>query len=213
MPLTPLTFPDPSLADENGLLAIGGDLSPERLILAYRSGIFPWFSGNIPMWYCPDPRFVLFPTEIKVSQSMRQLLRKQVFQVTVNHCFSDVIEACCRIHRPGQDGTWITPAMMQAYKNLHNLGYAVSVEAWKDGQLSGGLYGIRLGPFFFGESMFSRQNNASKYAFISYVKRLEHEGVLLIDCQVHTPHLESLGARYMPKAWFLHQLRVLKTES
>lgn len=208
-----MTFPDPSLADEDGLLAIGGDLSPERLVLAYQTGIFPWFSGTIPMWYCPDPRFVLFPSELHISHSMRQLFRVQAFQVTVNQCFPEVIESCRRVHRPGQDGTWITPAMLQAYRKLHDLGFAVSVEAWKDGMLAGGLYGIRLGAFFFGESMFSRQSNASKYAFISYVKRLEQEGVRLIDCQVFTPHLESLGARHMPRDWFLEQLRVLRTDS
>ena len=202
-----LIFPDPSGADPEGLLAVGGDLSPDRLLLAYRSGIFPWFSGRLPLWYCPDPRFVLFPSELQVSRSMRQLLRRNAFDVTVNHCFRDVIRACSETPRPGQEGTWITPAMVQAYVRLHQLGHAVSVEAWQAGRLVGGLYAIRMGPFFFGESMFSRLSNASKYAFITHVRQLASDGVLLVDCQVYTPHLERLGARFLPRRQFLGLLQ------
>lgn len=204
-----LLFPDPSWADEDGLLAVGGDLSPERLLQAYRSGIFPWFSGRLPMWYCPDPRFVLFPSELKVSRSMRQLLRRNAFEVTVNRCFRAVIQACREAERAGQDGTWITPSMVDAYLRLHELGHAVSVEAWRDGLLVGGLYGIRMGAFFFGESMFSRESNASKYAFITHVGLLQEEGVEMIDCQVYTPHLESLGARFLARDAFLEKISVL----
>jgi leucyl/phenylalanyl-tRNA--protein transferase len=207
-----LVFPDPSLADEEGLLAVGGDLSPERLLLAYRNGIFPWFSGRLPEWYCPDPRFVLFPEELIVSRSMRQLLRREAFEVTVNRCFRDVILACRDTIRPGQWGTWITPSMVAAYVRLHDMGHAVSVEVWREGNLVGGLYGIRMGGFFFGESMFSRVDNASKYAFITHVRMLREEGVGLVDCQVYTPHLESLGARFMPRDDFLRRLKVLRGE-
>ncbi|NDC77194.1 MAG: leucyl/phenylalanyl-tRNA--protein transferase [Chitinophagia bacterium] len=218
MPMIPirldhrLVFPDPSLADEDGLLAMGGDLSPERLLLAYRNGIFPWFSGRIPEWYCPDPRFVLFPEELKVSRSMRLLLRRDAFEVTTNRCFLDVIQACRGVIRPGQWGTWITPSMVEAYVRLHEMGHAVSVEAWQEGTLVGGLYGIRMGGFFFGESMFSRVSNASKYAFITHVRMLQQEGVGLVDCQVYTPHLDSLGARFMPRDEFLEKLEVLRKE-
>lgn len=205
-----LIFPDPSMADEDGLLAVGGDLSPERLLLAYRNGIFPWFSGRLPEWYSPDPRFVLFPEELKVSRSMRQLLGRNAFEVTVNRCFRDVIEACRGTVRPGQWGTWITPSMVEAYVRLHAQGHAVSVEAWREGRLAGGLYGIRMGDFFFGESMFSRESNASKYAFIRHVRMLQEEGVGLIDCQVYTPHLESLGARFISRHEFLKRLEELK---
>jgi len=201
-----LVFPDPSLAEEDGLLAVGGDLSPERLLLAYRSGIFPWFSGRIPEWYSPDPRFVLFPEDLKVSRSMRQLLRRNAFEVTVNRCFRDVIAACRETLRPGQWGTWITPSMVEAYVRLHDLGHAVSVEAWQDGSLVGGLYGIRMGDVFFGESMFSRVGNASKYAFITHVRMLQQEGVGLVDCQAHTSHLESLGAGFITRDEILKRI-------
>lgn len=205
-----LVFPDPALADGDGLLAVGGDLSPQRLLLAYRNGIFPWFSGHIPCWYSPDPRFVLLPEALQVSRSMRQLLRRDAFEVTVNRCFRKVIQACRATPRKGQDGTWITPSMVEAYVRLHEMGHAVSVEAWQEGSLVGGLYGIRMGGFFFGESMFSRVNNASKYAFIAHVRMLQEEGVGLVDCQIYSPHLESLGARCMPRDVFLRRLEVLR---
>jgi len=207
-----LVFPDPALADEDGLLAVGGDLSPERLLLAYRNGIFPWFSGRLPQWYCPDPRFVLYPEELMVSRSMRQLLRRNAFEVTLNRCFRDVIQACRDTERPGQWGTWITSSMVEAYVRLHEMGHAVSVEAWQEGILVGGLYGIRMGDFFFGESMFSRVGNASKYAFITHVRMLQEEGVGLVDCQIYSTHLESLGARFMPRDVFLKRLEVLRKE-
>jgi leucyl/phenylalanyl-tRNA---protein transferase len=199
-----LWFPDAGEALEDGLLAIGGDLSADRLLLAYRNGIFPWFNDDeLPMWWCPDPRFVLFPDELRISKSMQQLLRRQAFDFRVNTSFKAVIESCSQIERREQDGTWITNEVKQAYTTLHQLGYAHSAEAWLDGELVGGLYGIRLGKVFFGESMFSRVSNASKYAFISYVQQLQQEGVVLIDCQVYTEHLESLGARMIIRDHFL----------
>jgi leucyl/phenylalanyl-tRNA--protein transferase len=198
-----LEFPPAELADEDGLLAIGGDLSMERLLLAYRKGIFPWYESRYILWWCPDPRFVLFPGELKISSSMKQVLKKPAFEFSVNRRFGEVISACKSIPRRGQDGTWISDDMRNAYINLHRHGYAHSAEAWKDGELAGGLYGIRLGKVFFGESMFSRVSNASKFAFIHYVQQLQSEGVQLIDCQVYTAHLESLGARMIPREDFL----------
>jgi leucyl/phenylalanyl-tRNA---protein transferase len=210
MPITFLSeelwFPPVEKANGDGLLALGGDLSPERLLLAYRSGIFPWFNEDEPpLWWCPDPRFVLFPEKLYVSKSMKQLLKRKAFTVTVNQSFEEVIHTCGRL-RYDREGTWITPSIETAYNELHQLGYAVSVEAWQEGKLAGGLYGIRMGPFFFGESMFSRVSNASKYAFISYVQQLQAAGVLLVDCQVYTPHLESLGAEMIPRSRFLQLL-------
>jgi leucyl/phenylalanyl-tRNA--protein transferase len=198
-----LIFPPASMAEPDGLLAIGGDLSTERILLAYRNGIFPWFEGDVPLWWSPDPRFVLFPQELKVSSSMKQLLKKNAFEFTIDKDFAGVIANCKNIRRDGQDGTWITEEMKFAYLDLHRQGYAHSAEVWKDGELAGGLYGIRLGKLFFGESMFSHYSNASKYAFISYVKQLESQGVELIDCQVYTKHLESLGARMVDREQFL----------
>ncbi|MDX2045900.1 MAG: leucyl/phenylalanyl-tRNA--protein transferase, partial [Chitinophagaceae bacterium] len=184
-------FPPADLAEADGLLALGGDLSVERLLLAYRSGIFPWFEGDIPLWWSPDPRFVLFPDELKVSKSMKQVLNKNIFEFTTNKAFADVIKNCKTLPRFGQDGTWITDEMEAAYLELHRLGFAHSAEAWKEGELAGGLYGVKLGNAFFGESMFSKASNASKFAFIKYVLLLKEQGVQLIDCQVHTEHLES----------------------
>jgi leucyl/phenylalanyl-tRNA--protein transferase len=205
-----LWFPEPSDALPDGLLAIGGDLRPERLLLAYRSGIFPWFNeGEPPMWWSPDPRFVLFPQKLHVSHSMKAVLKKDVFEYRFNTAFRQVIEACAGAPRADAAGTWINPAMIEAYTRLHEMGYAVSAEAWQHGMLAGGLYGVRLGKIFFGESMFSRVSNASKTAFIRLVQQLESEGVQLIDCQMHTPHLESLGAEQMPRNEFLKRLRVL----
>lgn len=198
-----LFFPPVDIADENGLLAIGGDLSPERLLLAYQSGIFPWYNVDEPIcWWSPDPRFVLFPGDLKVSNSMRTVLQNGKFRFTVNRAFTEVIQNCKTISRKEQDGTWISPAMKKAYTILHELGYAHSAEAWLDGELVGGLYGIRLGKLFFGESMFSSKTNASKFAFINYVQKLQKENVQLIDCQLHTNHLESLGARMIPRELF-----------
>src|SRR5882757_4016640 len=171
-----LIFPPVSLAEPDGLLAIGGDLSTERLLLAYRNGIFPWYEGRHILWWSPDPRFVLFPDELKVSKSMRQLMRKQTFVFTVNKAFSEVIANCRTIPRRGQDGTWITEEVKEAYGRLHKMGYVHSAETWLNGELVGGLYGVRLGKAFFGESMFSKYSNASKYAFICYVGQLRSEG-------------------------------------
>ncbi|MFZ1784394.1 MAG: leucyl/phenylalanyl-tRNA--protein transferase [Ferruginibacter sp.] len=198
-----LYFPPLEDADEDGLLAIGGDLSIERLVLAYRSGIFPWYNEDEPIcWWSPDPRFVLYPNEIKISSSMKTVLQNGKFRFTVNRAFSSVIQNCKTVPRAGQDGTWISAAMQKAYNQLHELGYAHSAETWLNGHLVGGLYGIRLGKVFFGESMFSRQNNASKFAFIKYVQQLQKENVQLIDCQLQTGHLERLGARMISRSLF-----------
>lgn len=201
-----LWFPPATDALEDGLLALGGDLSVDRLLLAYRNGIFPWYDDDVPMWWCPDPRFVLYPDELKVSKSMKQVLKRGGFEFLVNTAFDKVIANCKAVARAGQDGTWITDDVEAAYNTMHKLGYAHSAEAWQDGKLVGGLYGIRLGNIFFGESMFSHMSNASKYAFIKYVEILKSEGVVLIDCQVYTEHLESLGARMIPRTLFLEIL-------
>jgi leucyl/phenylalanyl-tRNA---protein transferase len=204
-----LQFPPPEMADEDGLLAIGGDLSRERLLLAYRNGIFPWYENKYILWWCPDPRFVLFPDELKISSSMKHLLKKQAFEFSVNTDFDGVISQCKAISRRGQNGTWITEEMRNAYNDMHRGGYAHSAEVRLNGELVGGLYGIRLGKMFYGESMFSRYSNASKYAFIRYVELLKSEGVGLIDCQVYTSHLESLGARMIPRPRFLNLIKDL----
>ncbi len=204
-----LWFPPVEEAMEDGLLAMGGDLSTERILLAYKKGIFPWFDGRLPLWWCPDPRFVLFPAELKVSKSMQQLLKRNAFMFTINKAFAQVINHCKLNERKGQDGTWITKDVEKAYNKLHALGYAQSAEVWQNDELVGGLYGIRLGKVFFGESMFSLVSNASKYAFISFTQQLISEGVELIDCQVYTPHLESLGARMIPRAEFIEMLNKL----
>jgi leucyl/phenylalanyl-tRNA--protein transferase len=185
-----LIFPPVELAEPDGLLAAGGDLSTERILLAYRSGIFPWYEGEHILWWCPDPRFVLFPGELMISKSMKQVFKKNVFNFTINRAFPEVISECRGILRKDQDGTWITDEVKNAYIDLHHKGYAHSAEAWLNGELAGGLYGIRLGNVFYGESMFSKASNASKFAFISYVEQLKIEGVKLIDCQVYTEHLE-----------------------
>lgn len=201
-----LIFPPVHLAEADGLLAIGGDLSLERLLVAYHSGIFPWYEGEHILWWCPDPRFVLFPSELRVSKSMKQVIRKQTFVFTVNKAFAEVVSGCKKVHRKDQDGTWISDEMREAYVNLFNKGYAQSAEAWQDGELVGGLYGVRLGDVFFGESMFSKISNASKFAFVLFVQQLQKEGVKIIDCQVYTEHLESLGARMIPRKEFTRLL-------
>lgn len=194
-----LTFPPAWLADEDGLLAIGGDLSPQRLLAAYKQGIFPWYSeGEEILWWSPSPRFVLFPSELHISKSMRPLLHRNEFDFTINKAFKEVIQQCKKIVRPGQESTWITSAMEKAYCKMHELGHAHSAEVWKDGELVGGLYGLRIGKVFYGESMFSKVSSASRYAFIRYVQFLQTEDVQLIDCQVHTSYLESMGARLIP---------------
>jgi leucyl/phenylalanyl-tRNA---protein transferase len=206
---TELIFPPVHLSQPDGLLAMGGDLSTERLLLAYRNGIFPWFDGNIPLWWCPDPRFVLFPDELKVSKSMKQVLKKNSFAFTIDRAFADVIGNCKTSPRRDQDGTWITDDVKAAYIRLHQLGFAHSAEAWSNGELVGGCYGIQLGRVFFGESMFSKLPNASKFAFIRYVEILKLQSVALIDCQVYTPHLESLGAGMIERTQFIQLLKDL----
>ena len=188
---------------EDGLLAMGGDLSVERLLHAYRNGIFPWYEGDMPLWWCPDPRFILLPNKLFISKSMQQVMRKKQFHFTINKSFADVIHNCKKVLRPGQQGTWITDEVEMAYNKLHALGHAHSAEAWLDGKLVGGLYGIKMGKIFFGESMYSHVSNASKFAFIQFVKKLKKEGVVLIDCQVYTSHLESLGAEMIDRNLFL----------
>ena len=195
-------FPPIEHALEDGLLAMGGDLSTERLIKAYQEGIFPWYDGETPLWWSPNPRFVLYPPQLKVSATMKQVINRKEFVFKTNTAFKQVIANCKKIKRVGQNGTWITPAVEKAYTILHELGIAHSAEAWKGDTLVGGLYGIKMGQLFFGESMFSSESNASKFAFISYVKQLEQEGIVLIDCQIYTEHLESLGAQMIPREAF-----------
>lgn len=204
-----LIFPPVDHSEPDGILAVGGDLRPERLLLAYSNGIFPWYSGRQIQWWSPDPRFVLYPQHLKISKSMKVLFNKRAFRVTVNKAFQEVISNCREIKRDGQGGTWITKEMKEAYIRLHELGFAHSVEAWQGDELVGGLYGIRMKNVFFGESMFSKVSNASKFAFISFVLHVEKEGVELIDCQVHTEHLESLGAEMIPREQFVNEVKAL----
>jgi len=200
-----IIFPNPSLAEEDGLLAVGGDLSTSRLLLAYHNGIFPWFNDDTPiLWYSPHERFVLFPNELRVSKSMRQVLKSDRFRVTLDQNFADVIDACSSAGRKGQDGTWITDDMKQAYIRLHKEGHARSVEVWKDEKLVGGLYGVQVGEVFCGESMFSKVSNASKVALISLCNTDKYK---LIDCQVYTEHLESMGARMISREEYLSILQ------
>ncbi|UGU14283.1 leucyl/phenylalanyl-tRNA--protein transferase [Sinomicrobium kalidii] len=202
-----IVFPPVSMTSDVGIIAVGGDLSPERLLLAYQSGIFPWFEKEDPiLWWSPDPRMVLFPEELKIAKSMRKVLERNVFTITFNRDFRAVIEACAETGRKGQEGTWITADMIEAYCKLHELGYATSVEVWQDEMLAGGLYGIDLGHVFCGESMFTRVSNASKAGFITLVEKLKQEQYQLVDCQVYTSHLASLGAREIPREDFIRVL-------
>jgi leucyl/phenylalanyl-tRNA--protein transferase len=201
-------FPSPTEAMADGLLAMGGDLKPDRLLLAYRNGIFPWYNEDNPiLWWSPDPRFVLYPEKLKISRSMQQVLKKETFEYRCNTSFEEVIRGCANARRSYGHGTWITDEVMEAYIELHKLGHAHSAECWQNGELVGGLYGVRLGMVFFGESMFSHASNASKVALIRYVQALREEGVKLIDCQMHTAHLESLGAEPMSRVLFLDLLK------
>ncbi|ULC60015.1 leucyl/phenylalanyl-tRNA--protein transferase [Flaviramulus sp. BrNp1-15] len=201
-----LWFPNVNEATTDGLLAIGGDLSVERLLLAYKSGIFPWFDNEEPiLWWSPDPRFVLFPEKLKVSKSMKQFLRNKDYTVTINKDFRAIITECSKAKRQGQAGTWITKNMIEAYVKLHKLGYVKSVEVWKDSKLVAGLYGVDLGNgVFCGESMFTKESNASKVGFITFIQNTNYK---LIDCQVYTNHLESLGAEEIPRDLFLNYLK------
>ena len=203
-------FPPIESADADGLLAVGGNLNYETLITAYKLGIFPWYSENEPiLWWCPDPRFVLFPREMHVSRSMDKIFRKNQFEFKINSDFREVIRQCRTTPRKDQDGTWITPEIETAYIQLYELGYAHSAEAWQDNLLVGGIYGVRLGKVFFGESMFSKKSNASKFAFINLVRNLKADGLELVDCQVYSAHLETLGARMITRSAFREKLDTL----
>lgn len=207
----PETFPDPhtALREPDGLLAAGGDLSPARLLYAYRHGIFPWYSAGQPiLWWCPDPRAVMFPDDLRISRSLCKILRRHNYQVTLDRAFVQVMQACAETRRnQPESGTWITPAMQLAYNQLHQLGYAHSAEVWVDGELAGGLYGIAMGSIFFGESMFSRRANASKIALVWLTQQLTAWGYKMLDCQVTSAHLQRLGSVSIPRSEFLTLLR------
>ncbi len=208
-----LTFPPPRLASQEGLLAVGGDLSPERLLAAYGQGIFPWFSEGEPiLWWSPDPRLVLFPHEFKISKNLKKIIRRSFFEITVDQAFQKVITECAEIRVKQKEPTWIVGDMIDAYCRLHESGFAHSVEAWQGGVLAGGLYGVSLGKCFFGESMFARASNASKIALAWLVDFLRSHAFHLIDCQVTTTHLVSLGAREIPRDRFLKLLKTALKE-
>jgi leucyl/phenylalanyl-tRNA--protein transferase len=200
------TFPDPELADESGFLAVGGDLSPERLLEAYRRGIFPWpHDEDLPLfWFSPDPRCVLYPAELHVGRTLRSRLAR--YEVRYDTAFAEVIRGCATAPRPTGDGTWITPPMVEAYFRLHEAGFAHSIESWREGRLAGGLYGVSLGGVFFGESMFAREPDASKVALVHLVRRVAEWGFRFVDCQLETDHLARFGARAIPRARFLREL-------
>lgn len=203
-----VAFPKPELANPDGILAVGGDYTPDWILLAYQHGIFPWSNPSDPiLWWCPDPRFVLFPEELKVSKSMRPYFNQKKFKVTFDTQFEEVMRNCMQFSRKGQDGTWISEPMIEGYLEVHKLGFAHSVEVWQNNELVGGLYGIALGNVFFGESMFAKVSNASKFGFITLVRFLEEKGFDLIDCQQETPHLGSLGARSISRKYFLKILK------
>jgi leucyl/phenylalanyl-tRNA--protein transferase len=202
-----IAFPPPHLASSEGLLAVGGDLSRERLLLAYRMGIFPWFSDDEPiLWWSPDPRLVLYPREIKISKTLKKIMKKGLFRVTMDSAFVQVINQCAQIRLKNNQGTWIVEDMIDAYCKLHESGFAHSVEAWYQGELAGGLYGVSLGNCFFGESMFTRISNASNVALVKLVEYLNKLSFDMIDCQLTTEHLLRFGAKEIPRAAFLNQL-------
>jgi leucyl/phenylalanyl-tRNA---protein transferase len=203
----PDAFPPPSLADDSGLLAVGGDLTPRRLLAAYTRGIFPWYSEGQPiLWHSPDPRFVLEPSKIHVPKSLAKTRKRAVYEVRYDTAFEAVIDGCGEAYRPGQRGTWITDEMRDAYVELHRLGFAHSIESWAEGALQGGLYGVSLGAAFFGESMFAKAADASKVAFVALAERLTGWGFALLDCQVETEHLMRFGAEHWPREQFLAAL-------
>lgn len=214
-----LVFPHPDLREPDGLLAVGGDLSSERLLLAYRWGIFPWYHEGQPiLWWWLAPRLMVRPQDVHVSHSVRNVINQKKFKITFNRDFKTVMQRCGDVRRPGQEGTWIMPEMIDAYVELYNLGYAHSVEVWEDDLLVGGLYGIALGNIFFGESMFAEKPNASKVGFIQFAQHLEENGFLWIDCQQDTPHMRTLGADLVEEEEFLtilreNQIHLLKNES
>ena len=203
-----ISFPDPELYDaETGLMAVGGDLKPERLWFAYQLGLFPWYNeGEEILWWCPDPRFVLIPNEIKISKSMKKILRDDVFEFTENKCFEDVMRNCKMAERKDQDGTWINEELISSFVKLHKAGKAKSFEVWQNGNLVGGFYGVQVGKVFCGESMFSKVSNASKAGFIHFTTKYQDEWEL-IDCQIHSEHLESLGAKMISKIAYLNILK------
>jgi len=206
-------FPPVSEAEPNGLLGVGGDLDSDRVMKAYRNGIFPWYSRNQPiLWFAPDPRFVIFPEELKVQRSLKKVIKKNIFEIRINTRFEDVIERCSEIPRPGQFGTWITEDMKHSYIQLHHKGYSHSFEAFQDGKLVGGLYGIVVGSVFAGESMFAQVSDSSKVAFVWAVRQMIEWGVKLIDCQVYTEHLDRFGAREIPRAQYMKLLHQYKNE-
>ena len=208
-----LYFPPVEQADENGLVAIGGDLGPQRLLMAYRNGIFTWYNDEEPIcWWSPDPRCVLFPKDLHISKTMQQKLRNQPFTFSINLAFEQVVSHCSKIKRKDAEGTWIHDEMKEAYVRLFELGYAYSAEAWSNGELAGGLYGVKLGKVFFGESMFSKLPDASKFAFIRFVQHQEKEGLQLIDCQMRTNHLISLGATMISRKSFVALLNTYCNE-
>lgn len=207
------SFPNPDFADEDGLLAVGGDLSVNRLITAYTNGIFPWYTvEDVPFWYSPDPRFVLFPGNLIISKSMEQLLKKNAFTVTADACFEEVIQNCARVARKGDAGTWITTDFIDAYMELHKKGIAHSIEVFSGEKLVGGLYGVAYGKIFTGESMFTLASNASKYGFIKMVQQLSVKGFQLIDCQDYSEHLYSMGASEIPRSQFLEMIHANNQE-
>lgn len=202
-----LVFPPVHLA-EDGLLALGGDLRPERLLLAYTHGIFPWYAENLPiLWHSPDPRMMMTTRDLVIGKSLRKAIRRRPYELTMDTAFAGVLEGCSSVPRPGQNGTWLIPEMVDAYTRLHDLGFAHSIEAWQGGRLVGGLYGVSLGGAFFGESMFARAPDASKIAYAACVRQLDAWGIHLIDCQVHTEHLERFGAYEVPRARYLELLK------
>lgn len=206
-PAAPFPPIEQALLEPDGLLAVGGDLSPQRLLNAYQHGIFPWYSEDEPiLWWSPDPRCVLFPEKLKISRSLRKTLRKQLFELRMDTAFEAVMRACAK-SRPNQQGTWISNDMLRAYVHMHELGFAHSVECWQDGQLVGGLYGMAIGKVFFGESMFSHKTDASKVALVYLCEYLMEQGFKLIDSQVYTQHLESLGAELIPRSEFAELLK------
>ena len=202
-----ISFPDPELTDsESGLLAVGGDLSPERLLFAYQLGLFPWYNeGEEILWWCPDPRFVLFPDEVRVSKSMKKILRDEIFSFTENKCFREVMLQCKNAYRKDQDGTWISDELIDSFTKLHEHGFAKSFEVWQNDDLVGGFYGVQIGNVFCGESMFAKVSNASKAGFLNFI--VKNKDLELIDCQIHSEHLESLGARMIPKLEYLNILK------
>ena len=207
-----LVFPPVHLA-EDGLLALGGDLRPERLLLGYTQGIFPWYAENLPiLWHSPDPRMIMMTHDLVVQRSLRKAIKKRPYELTMDSAFEQVLAGCASVPRPGQTGTWLIPEMVDAYMKLHQLGFAHSIEAWQGSELVGGLYGVSLGGAFFGESMFAKAPDASKIAFVATVRQLDAWSIGLIDCQVHTEHLERFGAYEVPRSTYLELLRIALDE-